>query len=503
MVEMAAHLEGAADALRQSVAAVRRAATEELKRREDRWRPLGRALAAWLPSARLAEEERARLPRMKAAEAWLKGAHQQLREQRFAPIADQVQAHWQDLRQSSSVQLGQLRLEGTGTSTQRRLSLDVSIDGEPGSALGVMSQGELNCLAPSLFLPRARMGESPFRFIVIDDPVQAMDPVKVEGLARVLDNVAKDRQVVVLTHDDRLPEAVRRLDMDATIIEVTRRELSMVELRTALDPVRRYIEDARAVALSNNLPPETHHVVAGLRPRLASPAPVSLLVSHRKANPTGDRHPEELIDELRRRQLGAAKCCWETGHGSAEAGGQGVQSVCRQAQELLVSGATAPHPSEGEADRSIPGKHRLRSDRVERLGRSRVAEAHVDLPATDGACSYRSIGESIESRREIPQLCTAKLCDRGSGVREAPAQVLPPALQCLVGPLLVGAAKVTTAPSPEPGDDRRALFRVSQVCAGPRGTLQLPQRRVETGEDAVVAQHPGDLLPGPVAAQVA
>lgn len=282
VIQVAAHLEGGAPPLIAAVAAVRAAAAAELERREDRWRPLGRALAAWLPSARLAEEERARLPRMKAAEAWLKGAHQQLREQRFAPIADQVQAHWQDLRQSSSVQLGQLRLEGTGTSTQRRLSLDVSIDGEPGSALGVMSQGELNCLALSLFLPRARMPESPFRFIVIDDPVQAMDPVKVEGLARVLDGVARDRQVVVLTHDDRLPEAVRRLDMEATIIELVRREQSVVELRAAFDPVRRHIEDALAVAQSANLPAETHRVVPGFC-RLALEAAAREAVTRRLA----------------------------------------------------------------------------------------------------------------------------------------------------------------------------------------------------------------------------
>jgi recombinational DNA repair ATPase RecF len=292
VAQMAAHLEGAAPPLIAVVAAVRRAAAAELERREDRWRPAGRALAVWLPGAQLAEEQRARLPRLKAAEAWLKGAHEQLREKRFAPIADQVQAHWQDLRQSSSVELGQLHLEGTGSSTHRRLTLDVSIDGEPGSALGVMSQGELNCLALSLFLPRARMAESPFRFIVIDDPVQAMDPVKVEGLARVLDSVGRDRQVVVLTHDDRLPEAVRRLEMEATIIEVTRREQSVVELRTALDPVQRHIEDALAVAQSKNVPPETHRVVPGFC-RLALEAAAREVVTHRLAH---DGKPYDQIE---------------------------------------------------------------------------------------------------------------------------------------------------------------------------------------------------------------
>jgi hypothetical protein len=76
----------------------------------------------------------------------------------------------------------------------------------------------------------------------------------VDGLARVLDMVAKELQVVVLTHDDRLPEAVRRLEIAATVIEVTRRDRSIVELRTVLDPVTRYLEDAFALAKTDQLP---------------------------------------------------------------------------------------------------------------------------------------------------------------------------------------------------------------------------------------------------------
>jgi hypothetical protein len=218
---------------------------------------------AWLPGARDAQTQRARLPRLKAAEAWVKDAHETLRSQRFQPIAAEVQTNWQELRQNSSVQLGELRLDGAGTSNLRKLSLEVRIDGEDGSALGVMSQGELNCLALSLFLPRASMPESPFRFLVIDDPVQAMDPVKVEGLARVLHRAARTRQVVILTHDDRLPDAVRRLDMEATIIEVSRRENSAVDLVQVFDPVKRHIDNAIAVATSEDLPDEARRVVPG------------------------------------------------------------------------------------------------------------------------------------------------------------------------------------------------------------------------------------------------
>jgi hypothetical protein len=120
----------------------------------------------------------------------------------------------------------------------------------------VMSQGELHAIALSLFVPRATAAESPFRFVVIDDPVQSMDPARVDGLARVLELVAADRQVIVFTHDDRLPEAVRRLEIRATILGVTRREGSVVEVRTEADPVTRAIADARTLAFTEELPLE-------------------------------------------------------------------------------------------------------------------------------------------------------------------------------------------------------------------------------------------------------
>ena len=134
--------------------------------------------------------------------------------------------------------------------------MDVTVDGDSSVALGVMSQGELHALALSLFIPRVKFDASPFGFAILDDPVQAMDPVRVDGLARVLHSLAKTRQVVVFTHDDRLPTAVRRLQIPATILSVTRRPKSRVELKTSLDPVQAAIEDARAVELSGGLPEE-------------------------------------------------------------------------------------------------------------------------------------------------------------------------------------------------------------------------------------------------------
>jgi energy-coupling factor transporter ATP-binding protein EcfA2 len=277
-IALASHLETHGPPLIAAVGDLRRAAAAELERLERAWRPAADAIAAWLPLGRRAEEAEVQAVRIKEAERWLREAHDELRDERFRPIAGAVQENWTELRQDSNVSLGDLRL--LGASSQRRLALDVKVDGEDGSALGVMSQGELNCLALSLFLPRASMPESPFRFVVIDDPVQAMDPAKVAGLATVLARAAKERQVIVLTHDTRLADAMGALDIAATVIEVVRREQSVVELRRIQDPVQRYIDDAFAVAKSRDVPEEALRVIPGFC-RLALEAAASLATTRR------------------------------------------------------------------------------------------------------------------------------------------------------------------------------------------------------------------------------
>ena len=289
LAALAGHVESASRPLGEAIVRLRDAARAELGRREDAWRPVAGEVAAWLAGARDAVRGTADLRRLKAAEAWLKKAAAGIRDDRFAPIAEKAAGIWERLRQQSHVELGRIQLTGDGT--RRRVVLDVTVDGVEGAALGVMSQGELHSLALSLFVPRATLPESPFRFIVIDDPVQSMDPSRVDGLARVLQGASADRQVVVFTHDDRLPEAVRRLDIPAEIVEVTRRDASVVELRRALEPVGRYLEDALAVASTADLPSSAAaRVVPGLC-RLALEAACMEAVRRRRLG-RGEAHAE-------------------------------------------------------------------------------------------------------------------------------------------------------------------------------------------------------------------
>jgi DNA repair exonuclease SbcCD ATPase subunit len=249
---LAMHLEAGIDEISGALEAFRTEVASELARREDLWRPVATELRDWVPHALAAEEASAQVALLKKAEAWFKGVQADLRAERFRPIADRAKDIWHQLRQQSNVGLEDVALKGTAT--QRSVELSVTVDGVAGAALGVMSQGELNALALSLFMPRASLPDSPFRFMVIDDPVQSMDPSRVDGLARALHEAARTRQVVVFTHDERLPDAVRHLQIPASVIEVTRRPGSIVETRLLKSPVERYFDDAMTIVRTENLP---------------------------------------------------------------------------------------------------------------------------------------------------------------------------------------------------------------------------------------------------------
>lgn len=253
---LADHLELHAEELASAVGAVRVTATAALAERDDAWGPLAVRLSAWSETWSNVLEKQPALDQLAAAERWLKENDTRLKNERIAPISEAAKHAWSLLRQESNVDLGDLRLEGQAT--RRRVAITATIDGaNAGSALPVMSQGELHALTLALFLPRASLDDSPFRFVVLDDPVQAMDPAKVDGLAALLSEIARTRQVVVFSHDDRLPAALRRRHTSARILEVVRGPNSAVSISRIEDPTTRYLKDADALCQDDKVPADT------------------------------------------------------------------------------------------------------------------------------------------------------------------------------------------------------------------------------------------------------
>ncbi|MGY0008062.1 AAA family ATPase [Micromonospora sp. I033] len=280
--ELADHLTARYPAVLAAAQAAQAYATGLLRQRDTGWQAAAAELRAWVASAGTLPDRERSLARVKAARAWLKATGAELRNQRVAPFAEHSQRIWAQLRQESNVELGAMTL--AGMNTRRRVVIPVSVDGtDNGTALGVMSQGEMHALGLATFLPRGCAPESPFRFIVVDDPVQSMDPAKVDGLARVLAELAEQRQVVVFTHDTRLPDALARLDLGRSrIVEVTRAERSVVTLRPGSDPVTRYLDDAYALARTEEIASEVRGPVVAELCRSAIEAACHRIVWRRR-----------------------------------------------------------------------------------------------------------------------------------------------------------------------------------------------------------------------------
>lgn len=262
-LELADHITTHLPGLATSVAHVRAAAASALTARDDSWAPLASRVGSL---ADLADDAAAAKPdadHVKAALSWLKANDQTLKNERLAPISEHAARIWELLRQESNVEIAGLSL--SGTATRRRVTIDATVDGTDASGIAVLSQGELHALSLALFLPRATMEASPFRFVVLDDPVQAMDPAKVDGLVEVLAEIAETRQVVVFSHDDRLAAAVRRSSVRATVLEVTRGTSSAIDVVNTYTPARRFLQDARALCKDPGLPaPTLRKVLPGM-----------------------------------------------------------------------------------------------------------------------------------------------------------------------------------------------------------------------------------------------
>jgi hypothetical protein len=249
------HLRSSYQPLASAVAAWKSEAASAEAQQEATWQPLAIAISGWLGRYQQALTDDQLRVRLETARKTLVEVEKTIRKERMAPIVDHARQIWGRLRQESSVDLGDIDL--TGQTVRRGVEITASVDGAEAGALAVMSQGELQALALAIFLPRAALPESPFRFIILDDPVQAMDPAKVDGLAQVLDDLAKSRQVIVLSHDDRLAQAARRLSTSPRILEVTRGVGSDVRVHEWHSPTRRYLDDAHALHKDTGLPEAT------------------------------------------------------------------------------------------------------------------------------------------------------------------------------------------------------------------------------------------------------
>ena len=88
------------------------------------------------------------------------------------------------------------------------------IFGEKRHASTHMSQSQLNCLGLAMNIVATTWNDSPFSFIVFDDPIQALDDEHIEAfketvIKELIEN--KNRQLIVMTHLKAVAESLRHL----------------------------------------------------------------------------------------------------------------------------------------------------------------------------------------------------------------------------------------------------------------------------------------------------
>ncbi|ORM37134.1 AAA family ATPase [Williamsia sp. 1135] len=250
-VALADHADQVMPMVAEASAELQAEATAAAEALEDAWAPIAAKINGWLSLEHTARSSDDVVARLDAAKKWVTANANVLRNQRMQPIADRAREIWSQLRQESNVDISSITLQGART--HRKAVLEGSVDGQPAAALTVMSQGELHALALALFIPRATAQASPFRFIVLDDPIQAMDPAKIDGFISVLRTLAENRQVIVFSHDDRLAASIRQLGVPAQLLEVTRETGSSITVKTAENPAKRYANDAFALVADEHV----------------------------------------------------------------------------------------------------------------------------------------------------------------------------------------------------------------------------------------------------------
>lgn len=253
------------DALAKKLDALRTAQTGHGAR-------IASAIRAWLDNVDAAKNEISRREPADKLKNWVDGQIKQTRDLLFQPIAEGAKEIWTQLNPESDLGLTSLDIGG-GTQRQQKILPGLEIGGVtvPSSAEGVrvLSTGQRNALSLATYLPRSAQLASPFRFLVLDDPIQAFDGSRVNYLAVRLAEIAKRNQVVVFTHDERLWNELCAMSANARRVVLRRRadgksQVEVIEATSAGDVLLGELSRTLAVYESGNDSGATEEAVTAL-----------------------------------------------------------------------------------------------------------------------------------------------------------------------------------------------------------------------------------------------
>ena len=229
---------------------------------QNRLKPAIEACREWIVAEQLCCDFRNSKRDLESARDWVAVEIDRQREYRMTALSTEASRIWQTLSPGDSLEIEPMQL--LGSKSKRKLDLNCQTEGQSAKARSILSVGQMHALALSLFIPRATHADSPFGFLLIDDPIHALDGIRIDGLAQILHEIAKEKQVVVCTHDRRLEAALETLGLPADILRLERSTGSAVQVASEENEILQRLDDADSLSSDPNIARTTRLIaVAG------------------------------------------------------------------------------------------------------------------------------------------------------------------------------------------------------------------------------------------------
>jgi len=93
----------------------------------------------------------------------------------------------------------------------RKIRIKATSYGKNMNPVSCFSESHMNCLCLSIYFSQRVLRNPHWKFVLLDDPVQSMDEYHTKNLIRILANIVKEKQVIVLSHNTKFCQDFRDL----------------------------------------------------------------------------------------------------------------------------------------------------------------------------------------------------------------------------------------------------------------------------------------------------
>lgn len=135
----------------------------------------------------------------------------------------------------------------------RRIRIKATSYGKAMNPVSCFSESHMNCLCLSIYFSQRILRNPYWKFVILDDPIQSMDENHAKNLIRILVEIAKEKQVVVLSHNAKFCQDFRDLfyGTDYLFYEFSGYSKTGPRIELKQAPLDAYISIARSLHSGN------------------------------------------------------------------------------------------------------------------------------------------------------------------------------------------------------------------------------------------------------------